>query len=67
MVNPQRHNVRMNLIEAIVASAPGIAAIRRDLHAHPELCFKEVRTADVVAAKLRNGASRCTAGWAPRA
>jgi hippurate hydrolase len=52
MVNPQRHNVRMNLIEAIVASAPGIAAIRRDLHAHPELCFKEVRTADVVAAKL---------------
>jgi hippurate hydrolase len=29
-----------------------IAAIRRDIHAHPELCFQEVRTADVVAAKL---------------
>ncbi|MEY3445972.1 MAG: hypothetical protein RIR45_727 [Pseudomonadota bacterium] len=42
----------MNLIESIVAGAPGIAAIRRDLHAHPELCFQEVRTADVVAEKL---------------
>ena len=29
-----------------------MATIRRDLHAHPELCFQEVRTADVVAAKL---------------
>jgi hippurate hydrolase len=26
--------------------------VRRDLHAHPELCFEEVRTADVVAGKL---------------
>jgi hippurate hydrolase len=42
----------MNLIEPIVSAAADIAAIRRDLHAHPELCFKEVRTADVVAAKL---------------
>ncbi len=42
----------MKLIEPIVSAAPGIAAIRRDLHAHPELCFEERRTADVVAAKL---------------
>jgi hippurate hydrolase len=42
----------MNLIESIVSAAPAMAAIRRDLHAHPELCFHEVRTADVVAAKL---------------
>jgi amidohydrolase len=33
-------------------SAAEIAAIRRDIHAHPELCFQELRTADVVAAKL---------------
>ena len=42
----------MNLLDPIVSAAAEIAAIRRDLHAHPELCFKEVRTADVVAAKL---------------
>ena len=42
----------MNLISPIVSSAAEIAAVRRDLHAHPELCFQELRTADVVAAKL---------------
>ncbi|MEY3944574.1 MAG: putative hydrolase YxeP [Pseudomonadota bacterium] len=42
----------MKLIESILAQAPSMAAIRRDLHAHPELCFEEVRTADIVAAKL---------------
>ena len=42
----------MKLIEPIVSAAAGIAALRRDLHAHPELCFQEKRTADVVAAQL---------------
>ena len=42
----------MHLIESIVKNAASMATIRRDLHAHPELCFQEVRTADVVAAKL---------------
>ncbi|MDZ7921930.1 M20 aminoacylase family protein [Rhodoferax sp.] len=42
----------MKLLDPIVANAPQIAALRRDLHAHPELCFEEVRTADLVAAKL---------------
>ncbi len=42
----------MKLIDSIVTQAAGIAAVRRDIHAHPELCFEEVRTADVVAAKL---------------
>ena len=42
----------MNLIDDLVSAAPVIARIRRDLHAHPELCFQEVRTADVVSAKL---------------
>jgi len=43
----------MKLIDSIVAQAPAVAAIRRDIHAHPELCFQEARTADVVAQKLR--------------
>jgi amidohydrolase len=42
----------MNLVDSIVAQASAVAAIRRDIHAHPELCFEEVRTADVVAKKL---------------
>jgi len=42
----------MKLNESILADAATIAAIRRDIHAHPELCFEEVRTADVVAARL---------------
>ncbi len=42
----------MQLIESILADAAAIAAIRRDIHAHPELCFKEERTADVIARAL---------------
>ena len=42
----------MQLIDSILTQAAGIAAVRRDIHAHPELCFEEVRTADVVAHKL---------------
>ena len=32
---------------------PGLVALRRDLHAHPELAFEERRTAGVVAAALQ--------------
>jgi amidohydrolase len=42
----------MQLIESIVADATSIAAVRRDLHAHPELCFEEARTSDLIASKL---------------
>ncbi|MBC3807727.1 amidohydrolase [Undibacterium seohonense] len=42
----------MKLIEPIVEAHQEILAIRRDIHAHPELCFEEFRTADVVAKNL---------------
>jgi amidohydrolase len=42
----------MRLIESILADAAAITAIRRDIHAHPELCFEERRTADVIAKAL---------------
>jgi hippurate hydrolase len=45
----------MNLLEPILADAAAIASIRRDIHAHPELCFEENRTADLVA--------KCLADW----
>ena len=42
----------MHLIPDIVQQRSSLEALRRDLHAHPELCFNEFRTADLVAAKL---------------
>ena len=42
----------MKLIEPIQQLQPEIQAIRRDIHAHPELCYEEVRTADLVADRL---------------
>ena len=42
----------MHIIEAIAREAGTIATLRRDIHAHPELCFEERRTADVVAERL---------------
>ncbi|MFM7000005.1 MAG: M20/M25/M40 family metallo-hydrolase, partial [Limnohabitans sp.] len=42
----------MKIIDTILTDAASIAAIRKDIHAHPELCFEEVRTADVVAQQL---------------
>ncbi len=42
----------MQMIESILADAAAIAAVRRDIHAHPELCFEEKRTADVIAKQL---------------
>lgn len=42
----------MKLIEPIVEFQPELQQIRRDIHAHPELCFEEQRTSDVIAQKL---------------
>ncbi len=42
----------MNLIESILADAASVTALRRDIHAHPELCFQEERTADLIAKAL---------------
>jgi hippurate hydrolase len=49
-----RQEILMKLIESILADVPAITAIRRDIHAHPELCFQEVRTADIVAQALQS-------------
>jgi amidohydrolase len=42
----------MKLIDSVVADAPLITALRRDIHAHPELCFAEKRTSDLIAQQL---------------
>jgi len=42
----------MNLIDRVVQFRAEIQAIRRDIHAHPELCYEEQRTSDKVARLL---------------
>lgn len=41
-----------NVIESIATDAARMRVLRHDLHAHPELCFQEQRTADLIARTL---------------
>ena len=42
----------MQILDSLVTQAASISAVRRDIHAHPELAFEENRTAGVVAKEL---------------
>lgn len=42
----------MELRERIAKVLPGIREIRHDLHQHPEVCYAEVRTAEVIRREL---------------
>ncbi len=42
----------MKIIDSITTQAASMALVRRQIHANPELCFKEIQTADLIAAKL---------------
>ena len=42
----------MKLIPDILADAAALTALRRDIHAHPELCFQEERTSELIARQL---------------
>jgi amidohydrolase len=42
----------MKLLEPVVAEISALQALRRDLHAHPELGFEERRTSDLIARSL---------------
>ncbi len=48
----QGDNRTMRLIDEIVAARPQMQALRRDIHAHPELAYQEQRTSDLVAKTL---------------
>jgi hippurate hydrolase len=52
----------MSIIPEIARSRDEIQAIRRDIHAHPELCYEEARTAELVAQKLESWDLEVTRG-----
>ena len=54
----------MPVIPEIVAQKDELTEWRRDLHAHPELCFQEQRTSDLVAQRLESFGIEVTRGIA---
>jgi amidohydrolase len=45
-------DIQTAIRDLVAAAEPRMIALRRDIHAHPELSFEEVRTAGVVAGEL---------------
>ena len=54
----------MTIHSSLLNSMPELVAIRRDLHAHPELGLEEVRTSDIVARELASYGYTVTRGLA---
>src|SRR6478736_5453783 len=52
----------MNIEPKIAAASAELTAIRRDIHAHPELGFEEERTSRIVAEKLKEWGCEVTTG-----
>jgi hippurate hydrolase len=44
----------MQLLPTVLEKAAALAALRRDIHAHPELGFEEERTSDLIARQLES-------------
>ncbi|WP_374437409.1 M20 aminoacylase family protein [Inhella sp.] len=42
----------MKLLDTLLAAGEDLTRIRRDIHQHPELCFQEQRTSDLIAKQL---------------
>lgn len=53
-----------HLFDAIEACQEELVALRRDLHAHPELAFQEERTAGIVEARLKSAGLEVRTGLA---
>lgn len=53
-----------HILDALQDQLPEFVALRRDIHAHPELGLQEVRTADLAAGKLASWGYEVTRGLA---
>jgi len=51
---PTQPTVHPGVLTELHSQVDAMAALRRDIHAHPELCFEEVRTSDLIARTLQN-------------
>jgi amidohydrolase len=56
------NDIRAAISDAIGQQEAALIAVRRDLHAHPELAFQEQRTAGVVARELTRLGIACRTG-----
>ena len=54
--------MKINIDQSILALQPALTAFRRDIHAHPELAFQELHTADAVASRLESWGLQVTRG-----
>lgn len=54
--------MKINIDQDILALQPALTAFRRDIHAHPELAFQELHTAEAVASRLESWGLQVTRG-----
>src|SRR5207248_274739 len=62
MIAPNHLEQLMPVVPRSLEIHREITAIRRDIHAHPELAYEENRTSDIVAAKLKEWGLEVTRG-----
>ncbi len=53
MMNPKQKQNKQSIFPEIAKNVPEIVALRRHIHAHPELSFEEFQTADLIANQLQ--------------
>ena len=61
MTQSSRRSVH-NLLEPLPTDLPGLEALYKDIHAHPELSMAETRTAEIAAGRLRDAGFDVTTG-----